>query len=81
MKQQTAVEWLVDELKQYIQVDWPVNKTIRRKIEQAKQMHKEQILNARLDGFKISGEGLKKSPIAQETLSVENITRYISTND
>lgn len=29
----------------------------------------------------MTGEELKKSPIAQETLSVENITRYISTHD
>jgi predicted phosphatase len=42
MAQQTAVEFLIDELKEYIKVDWPVNKTIRRKIEQAKQIEKEQ---------------------------------------
>lgn len=37
----------------------------------------EQILN----GQTLSAEAIKKSPVAQETLSIENITRYISGHD
>jgi hypothetical protein len=47
---QTAVEWLVSELKPHIKVDWPMNKSIRSKIEQAKEMEKEQIMLAFNDG-------------------------------
>ena len=47
---QTAVEWLVSELKPHIKVDWPMNKSIRSKIEQAKEMEKEQVMLAFNDG-------------------------------
>jgi hypothetical protein len=43
---QTAVEWLVNELKPHIKTDWPLFRSIRNKIEQAKAMEKEQIENA-----------------------------------
>ena len=49
-KQQTAVEWLVNELKPHIKTDWPLFRSIRSKIEQAKAMEKEQIENAFLNG-------------------------------
>jgi hypothetical protein len=45
---QTAVEWLVEQLNLHEYEDV---------IKQAKEMEKEQILDARLDGFKISAEG------------------------
>jgi len=53
MTQQTAVEWLVGELSKYdihkpmSMADWSVLKELS---EQAKQMEKEQILNAFTDG-------------------------------
>jgi hypothetical protein len=47
----TAVEWLVEQI-YYTDV-----KITRKLLEQAKEMEKEQILDARLDGFKISAEG------------------------
>ena len=50
MAQQTAVEWLVNELKPHIKTDWPLFRSIRSKIEQAKAMEKEQIENAFLNG-------------------------------
>lgn len=46
MAQQTAVEWLYDELKKYIAVEWPVNQSVRRMVEEAKVMEKEQIIKA-----------------------------------
>ena len=49
-KQQTAVEWLYNELKYHIKVEWPMNKSIRNKFEQAKAIEKEQIMKARIDG-------------------------------
>ena len=42
---QTAVEWLYDEIKHIIPNDF-INK-----FQQAKEMEKEQIINAREDGF------------------------------
>lgn len=50
-------------------------------IEQQKSEALSKTLGDILNVTKASGEGLKKSPIAQETLSVENITRYMSTHD
>jgi hypothetical protein len=50
-------------------------------VEKQKSDALSTTLGTILNVTKISGEGLKKNPLAQETLSVENITRYISTND
>jgi hypothetical protein len=47
----TAVEWLVEQICGDHTEQW------QKEIEQAKEMEKEQIMNARLDGFKISAEG------------------------
>jgi hypothetical protein len=44
----TAVEWFYQRI---------LSKDIKSIFEQAKEMEKEQIMNARLDGFKISAEG------------------------
>ena len=54
MAQQTAVEWFADHLKL---VDKNAYNDLIEILEQAKQMEKEQIMNARLDGFKESAEG------------------------
>ena len=56
---QTAVEWLKEQLENnsrlgHISIEWLLLDNL---IEQAKAMEKEQILKARLDGFKISAEG------------------------
>jgi len=51
-KQQTAVEWLVNELKPHIKTDWPLFRSIRSKIEQAKAMEKEQIIEAHGNKYK-----------------------------
>lgn len=48
-KKQTAVEWLVE---QYANENYSIEV-----YEQAKAMEKEQIMEARLDGFASSGEG------------------------
>ena len=52
--QQTAVEWLEEQLNKWSDGRFYLPPHL---FEQTKQMEKEQILNARLDGFKISGEG------------------------
>lgn len=48
-KQQTAVEWLAE------QMLW--NEFHNPYLEQAKEMEKQQIIDARNNGFEISGEG------------------------
>jgi hypothetical protein len=53
MSKQTAVEWLVDEFKAL----GIYSSTLKEKCEQAKAMEKQQIINARNNGFEISGEG------------------------
>lgn len=50
-------------------------------VEKQKSDALSTTLGSILNITKMTGEELKKSPIAQETLSVENITRYISTHD
>ena len=52
---QTAVEWLEKELQLYYEGE---SKLVYYEIiEQAIEMEKEQIIEARLNGFMISGEG------------------------
>ena len=51
---QTAVEWLVQQLWNEGYFPYGVPEDI---VKKAKEMEKEQILDARLDGFKISAEG------------------------
>lgn len=55
-KQLTAVEWLVEKLNaKYFNNDFII--TYINEIEQAKQMEKEQIINAHIDGYEsISGQ-------------------------
>lgn len=58
---QTAVEWLVEELNIWQTIaDEDTNATldtVRKLLEQAKQMEKEQIINAHIDGYEsISGQ-------------------------
>jgi hypothetical protein len=55
-KKQTAVEWLVDELNQKIDFI-PMDKwdMIRNIVQQAKEMEKEQILDALDEGFESDG--------------------------
>ena len=48
---QTAVEWLINEL------DLDNDSYHMKRINQAKEMEKQQIIDARLNGFMISGEG------------------------
>lgn len=66
MKQQTAVEWLVNELKPHIKSDWPLFRSIRNKIEQAKHMEKEQILKSHIDGFDHIVVDFKKQEFAEQ---------------
>ena len=56
----TAIEWLYNELsKNNTSTDSVIEKINKESIiwEQAKKLEKDQILDARLDGFVISGEG------------------------
>jgi hypothetical protein len=51
---QTAVEWLVEDLGVYL----PISITsVQLSINQAKEMEKQQIIDARNNGFEASGEG------------------------
>ena len=50
---QTAVEWLIDNLKPL----YPRIQEFKLIIGLAKEMEKQQIMDARLNGFMISGEG------------------------
>ena len=51
-KQQTAVEWLIEELlaQFYLQIDSLMAHELKGKFEQAKEMEKQQIRNAYNDG-------------------------------
>ena len=53
----TAVEWLQDKLNNVRPTQICSIETIKEWVEQAKEMEKEQIIEARNDGFKVSGEG------------------------
>jgi hypothetical protein len=50
----TAVEWLIEKHFGSIENCSP---NFRKHIEQANKIFEEQVMNARLDGFKISAEG------------------------
>jgi hypothetical protein len=52
---QTAVEWMVEKL--FKPMDNPPIENVSDIIKQAKEMEKQQIIDARNDGFYISGEG------------------------
>lgn len=53
---QTAVEWLVNEMREYDW--WYLPESMKEDIiDQAKAMEKEQIIEARNNGFMESGEG------------------------
>ena len=52
MAQQTAVEYLMNELKNHLEIEWPMNIWLRKKLEQAKQMEKEQIVDAHYQGYR-----------------------------
>jgi hypothetical protein len=49
----TAVEWLVEQL----EINNYISKNAHWLIDDAKEMEKQQIIDARNDGFNISGEG------------------------
>ena len=60
MAQQTAVDYLIKQISEILgplKTEAMTDLLLVDAIQKAKQMEKEQILNARLDGFKISGEG------------------------
>lgn len=56
MMKQTAVEWLVNEMRAYDW--WYLPESLKEDIiQQAKAIEKEQIIEARNNGFMASGEG------------------------
>jgi hypothetical protein len=54
---QTAVEWLYERLERMIPRDALYNMDKKEYFKQAKQMEKEQIIDARANGFISSAEG------------------------
>jgi hypothetical protein len=54
---QTAVEWLYNNLKSHFEHNGDLLEVIQFSFEQAKEMEKQQIIDARDNGFKESGEG------------------------
>jgi len=51
MKQQTAVEWLVEQLEVFVTLDEEL--TWDKLFQQAKQMEKEQIMDAHIEGQRV----------------------------
>ena len=41
---------LLDDIKKHIEVEWPMNKSIRESINKALEKEKEQIMNANIEG-------------------------------
>ena len=68
---QTAVEWLAEELlaQFYLQIDSLMAHKLKGKVEQAKAMEKEQIINAHINGQKLVclEEGSYPNEYYQET--------------
>ena len=54
---QTAVEWFAKEVLRSRQLGFISNEKFNELIEQAKEMEREQIIEARNNGFMASGEG------------------------
>jgi hypothetical protein len=71
-KQQMAVEWLVSQLQKT--KDWQrvINEanqsttSVRNVIQQAKEMHRQEIINA-VDGFPLSNRGLNGTDYYEQT--------------
>jgi hypothetical protein len=64
----TAVEWLYNELNYHIKVEWPMNKSIRNKFEQAKAMEKEQITDSYIMGsYDMAAKEFKPEQYYNET--------------
>ena len=61
-KKQTAVEWLYNELTKV----WYDVKSSKELLEQAKEMEKEQIINA-VDGFPLPNRGLNGDEYYEQT--------------
>jgi len=47
----TAMQELLEDIKKHIEVEWPMNKSIRESINKALEKEKEQICNAYTDGL------------------------------
>jgi hypothetical protein len=54
---QTAVEWFAKEVLRSRQLGFISNEKFNELLEQAKEMEREQIIEARNNGFMASGEG------------------------
>ena len=70
---QTAVQWLFDKITQNEEIRWRGTRYIEL-FEQAKEIEKEQIIDARVSGFASSAEGwngevpcMKWSEMVRET--------------
>jgi hypothetical protein len=49
-KQQTGVEWLYNNLKSHFECDGDLLEAVQMSYEQAKEMEKERLINAHIDG-------------------------------
>lgn len=68
MKKQTAVEWLVEQLTSIGQLEVPMgSNAVTSVIEQAKQIEKEQIIDAYNEGLTFDWEEFEKT--AQDDIS------------
>jgi hypothetical protein len=75
-KQQTAVEWLIDQLIEHriIIVDkttYQVKYKHEILLEQAKEMHRQEIINA-VDGFPLENRNLDGSEYYEKTYGGDN---------
>ena len=68
----TSIEWLFEEIKHIIPNDF------LPKFEEAKEMHKKEIIDAYNEGFKISGEGWNGEYGIQD---FKNLSKEIKSED
>lgn len=56
MKEQTAVEWLYNNLKSHFEHDGDLLEVVKMSFEQAKEMEHEQLYESYLDGMRDESE-------------------------
>jgi cytochrome c2 len=72
-KKQNSIDWLVEELRKYIEEPWKyVPKGGKEAIvEQAKEMHRQEIINA-VDGFPLENRNLNGTEYYEQTYGGNN---------
>jgi hypothetical protein len=66
MKKVSAVEWLYNNLKSHFEHDGDLLEVVQFSFEQAKEMEKQQIIDARQDGFNRCFRKVDRKEVANE---------------